>query len=91
MQPSPSTASPPATRLCPPVLKPCPENGLVSGTSMATPAVAGTAALLRSRWPELSREQIKARIEAGAHDLGETGFDTFYGHGRLNLVGALKP
>jgi len=65
--------------------------GAVSGTSMATPAVAGAAALLRSRWPQLSREQIKAKLEAGADDRGEPGFDPFFGHGRLNLAKALQP
>jgi thermitase len=64
--------------------------GIVSGTSMATPAVAGAAALLRSRWPQLSREEIKAKLEAGADDRGEPGFDTFLGHGRLNLAKALR-
>lgn len=65
--------------------------GAVSGTSMATPAVAGVVALMRSRWPQLTREQVKAKLEAGADDRGEPGFDTFFGHGRLNLAGALRP
>ena len=53
-------------------------------------AWCGAAALLRSRWPELTREQVKAKLEAGADDLGESGFDSFFGHGRLNLAKALK-
>lgn len=65
--------------------------GAVSGTSMATPAVAGAAALLRSRWPELSRAEVKAKIEAGTDDRGEPGFDPYYGHGRLNLAKVLQP
>ena len=38
----------------------------LSGTSMATPHVAGAAALLVQQHPELTREQLKARLIASA-------------------------
>lgn len=58
--------------------------GLLSGTSMATPFVTGAVALLLSVDPDLTPQQVKARLEATADDLGPSGFDTQYGHGRLN-------
>lgn len=42
-----------------------------SGTSMAVPAVSGTAALLWEKEPYLSNEQVKERILFHAQDLGE--------------------
>lgn len=61
----------------------------VSGTSMASPHVAGLAALLKSAHPDWTAAQIRARIEATADDLGAPGFDPAYGHGRLNARRAL--
>lgn len=63
--------------------------GDLSGTSMATPAVAGLAALVRSQFPALTAAQTKARIEATADDLGAKGFDPQFGHGRINALKAL--
>jgi len=63
--------------------------GAISGTSMATPAVAGLAALLRSKYPQLNQAQVKAHIEATSDDLGKPGFDIQYGHGRINVARAL--
>jgi type VII secretion-associated serine protease mycosin len=60
------------------------------GTSMATPYVAGLAALVRSRWPELSAEQVRQTIEMTATDLGSKGFDSRFGHGRINARRALR-
>lgn len=42
-----------------------------SGTSMAVPAVSGTAALLWEKYPHLTNEQVRERILQGAEDLGE--------------------
>ncbi len=64
--------------------------GSISGTSMATPAVAGLAALVRSQWPDLKQEQVKAHIEATSDDLGDAKFDKYFGHGRINVAKTLS-
>jgi subtilisin family serine protease len=63
--------------------------GLGSGTSMATPHVSGLAALILSRNPTLTNEEVRAIIESTADDLGTLGRDPFYGFGRINAARAL--
>jgi subtilisin family serine protease len=55
-----------------------------SGTSMAAPHVAGVAALLRSRAPQLPPVAIRACLFAAATDLGPPGRDDSAGWGLLN-------
>ncbi|MBK7208286.1 MAG: S8 family serine peptidase [Elusimicrobia bacterium] len=55
-----------------------------SGTSMASPHVAGLAALVLSYWPTYTVTQVKSALTSTADDLGAAGFDIFYGHGRVN-------
>lgn len=66
--------------------------GYMSGTSMATPIVAGVAALLQQRWPTLaSKPETLARILlTTATDLGPVGVDSSYGYGLLNATNAFK-
>jgi subtilisin family serine protease len=52
-----------------------------SGTSMATPHVAGVAALVWSRYPKCSSETIRQALLATAQDLGVPGRDPDYGVG----------
>jgi type VII secretion-associated serine protease mycosin len=61
----------------------------MDGTSMASPFVAGLAALVRSQFPGMSAAQVKARIERSADDQGDPGFDDHYGWGRINAAKAL--
>ncbi len=61
-----------------------------SGTSMASPHVAGAAALLKARHPEWSPDKIQARLLATASDVGAKGRDDRYGEGILNLFAALR-
>lgn len=60
----------------------------ISGTSMASPHVAGLAALLVEDYGA-SPGRIRARIQATADDLGQGGSDPFYGKGRINIPAAL--
>ena len=66
--------------------------GSMSGTSMATPAVAGVAALLQQRWPTLksSPETLAKILLATATDLGTPGVDPVYGYGLLNAGRAFQ-
>ncbi|MGO4188026.1 S8 family serine peptidase [Pseudarthrobacter sp. TAF60_1] len=61
-----------------------------AGTSGAAPIVAGVAALVRSKWPEMSAKQVINRIVSTAKDAGPPGKDPLYGFGVLNAEGALK-
>lgn len=53
----------------------------LSGTSMATPHVAGAAALVWSFFPQCTNEQIRSALNATAQDKGSSGRDNFYGYG----------
>jgi subtilisin family serine protease len=55
--------------------------GLMSGTSMATPAVSGIAALVWSNHPTCTGAQIRTALKATARDAGATGKDVYFGYG----------
>lgn len=61
-----------------------------SGTSMASPVVAGVAALLLSKYPNLTPAQVEYVLEKTATDLGKSGFDTTYANGLVDPVKALS-
>jgi subtilisin family serine protease len=61
----------------------------MSGTSMASPFVAGLAGLIRSRLPDASVEQVTLLMQQSAVDLGEIGRDDWYGAGRVDAQRAL--
>ncbi|HEX7745104.1 MAG TPA: type VII secretion-associated serine protease mycosin [Micromonosporaceae bacterium] len=62
---------------------------LVQGTSFAAPMVTATAALIRSRWPDMSAADVVNRLIRTARDLGPAGRDDLFGFGRIDPVGAL--
>ena len=63
--------------------------GSASGTSMAAPVVAGTAALVMAAKPTLSSSQVESLLYSTALDLGSAGRDIYFGHGRVNAAAAV--
>ncbi|WP_258805240.1 S8 family serine peptidase [Pseudarthrobacter sp. NS4] len=61
-----------------------------AGTSGSAPIVAGVAALIRSKWPDMTAKQVINRIVSTAKDAGVPGKDPLYGYGILNAEAALK-
>ncbi|WP_246075860.1 S8 family serine peptidase [Aliikangiella marina] len=62
--------------------------GYMSGTSMATPAVAGVAALVWSNHPTCSGEEIRTALKATAEDQGASGRDDYFGYGIAKAAAA---
>lgn len=60
-----------------------------NGTSSATPLVAGVASLLLAQNPTWTPAQVRARLQQTADDLGPSGFDNQFGHGRVNACKAV--
>lgn len=60
-----------------------------TGTSFAAPIAAGVAALVVSRNPAFSPDDVETIMKETAVDLGAVGFDNFYGWGRVNAQAAL--
>ena len=63
---------------------------MMSGTSMATPGVAGVMALLLSKNPGLSPADISMLLETTSVDLGAGGKDNVYGAGRVDALEAIE-
>jgi subtilisin family serine protease len=59
------------------------------GTSMAAPIVSGLVALIKSRRPDLTADEIESIIEGTAIDKGLAGKDQNYGYGRIDAGRAL--
>ncbi|WP_019818512.1 type VII secretion-associated serine protease mycosin [Saccharomonospora saliphila] len=69
------------------------ENGepaVIKGTSFAAPYVAGLAALVRAKYPNLDAREVMHRIEFTAHHpAAPGGRDNYVGHGVINPMAAL--
>jgi subtilisin family serine protease len=61
----------------------------MSGTSMATPIVAGAIALIKAKKPSLNGAQIQQLLYRSAKDLGTPGTDSVFGHGLLDVERAV--
>jgi subtilisin family serine protease len=59
------------------------------GTSMAAPIVSGLVALMKSRRPDLTPDEVESIIESTAVDKGLSGKDQNYGYGRIDAGRAL--
>ena len=59
-----------------------------SGTSMATPVVTGTVALIKTAHPTYTPSQVEDALFKTAKDLGKRSKDTSYGWGRVDAYSA---
>ncbi|GGW71883.1 S8 family serine peptidase [Alishewanella tabrizica] len=62
--------------------------GYMSGTSMATPAVAGIAALVWSNHPTCTGTEIRQALKTTAQDAGTSGKDVYFGYGIVKALAA---
>lgn len=74
------------------VLSTTPRNGYwyADGTSMASPEVAGLAALLLSYDPTLTNAEVRGILDASTIDMGSSGRDMYYGYGLVNAYRAME-
>lgn len=56
----------------------------MNGTSMATPHVAGAAAIILERFPGLTPFQVQQQLQVTSLDNYSPGWDKYYGWGRIN-------
>jgi hypothetical protein len=61
----------------------------MTGTSMASPMVAGVIALMLSADPDLSVTEVRNILKGTAVDLGTPGRDNDFGYGRVNAQAAV--
>jgi serine protease AprX len=62
----------------------------MSGTSMATPHLAGVVALILDANPNLTVAKIDSILECTAVELGSSGKDNTYGSGRVDALAAVQ-
>lgn len=55
------------------------------GTSFSAPHVAAAAAIAKSIEPNMTAEAFKQLLIETCDDVGEPGYDTLYGYGKLNI------
>ena len=60
------------------------EYGTVSGTSLASPAVAGVMTLYMARNRYATFDQVEEALYASCYDLGDLGCDWYYGYGAID-------
>lgn len=62
----------------------------VSGTSFSAPYVSGIAALMSAVKPSITAEEFMEKIKLTSTDLGNVGYDNYYGYGLINAEKMLK-
>lgn len=63
----------------------------IAGTSFATPVVSGAIATIKEAFPYMKSTEITKLLFVTAKDLGETGVDSVYGWGLLDMERATRP
>ena len=66
------------------------EYGLSTGTSMSTPFVSALAAMAKSVDSEMTPSECETVIKQTAYDLGDPGFDNYYGWGLPSFARVLN-
>ncbi len=61
-----------------------------NGTSFSAPITAGVVALMMQANPKLPPQQIVQLLKSTATDLGDAGWDQYYGTGRVNAAAAVQ-
>jgi len=61
-----------------------------SGSSFASPIVAGTIGLMLAAKPELTPRDVADILMRSSVDLGAPGYDTLFGHGMVNAGEAVR-
>ncbi|MHC1635315.1 MAG: S8 family peptidase [Candidatus Methanospirareceae archaeon] len=61
-----------------------------AGTSMAAPHVAGVAALIWSKYEGFTNQEVREKLRQTAIDLGDEGFDEYYGYGKVDAFAAIR-
>jgi subtilisin family serine protease len=64
--------------------------GVIPGTSFSTPLVSGLAAVILSHFPNLTNQELRAKIQSSATDLGPAGWDDQFGWGLVDFRKALE-
>ena len=59
-------------------------------TSSAAPIVSSLVALVFSVRPDLDARSVVQIIKLGCDDIGDSGYDMYTGHGRVNFIKTLK-
>ncbi len=59
-----------------------------NGTSAASPHVAGVAGLVLGINPDLHWDEVRQILRDTAEDVGDPGFDNFFGYGRVHAADA---
>jgi thermitase len=65
-----------------------------NGTSYASPVAAGVVALMAAANPNFSNALLVETLLGSCDDIGDAGYDVYYGHGRVNArraVAAVSP
>lgn len=62
----------------------------LAGTSMASPQVAGAAALVKGVYPDAAPKRVASILQKTADDVAGNGATDYHGHGFLNTLAAVR-